>query len=93
MKTKKIPAIIMLSAGSVTCIATYLNHYSLKEMLIALIIVLVIFLIVGYVIKMVLDSFELPEEDEAENDGEVVEKQNEDETQVSVENTTGNEEA
>ena len=75
MNTKKIPAFVMLLAGSVACIVTFINHYSLKDMLIVLILTLVVFLIIGLVIKAILDSFELPvEEDKVDDEGEVVEK-------------------
>lgn len=75
MNTKKIPAIVMLLAGTVACIATYINHYSLEDMLVVLLLTLVVFLIIGIVIKLILDSFDITKDDEKVNDeGEVVEK-------------------
>lgn len=75
MKTKKIPAIIMLIAGSVACIITYLNNYSLKEMLITLIWVMIVFLILGIVVQLLFEKFEIGVQPEVEEeDGEVVEK-------------------
>jgi len=76
MNTKKIPAIVMLLAGSVATIVTYINHYSLEEMLVVLILTLIVFLIIGIVIKLVFDSFHIeePDEDKVDDDGEVVEK-------------------
>lgn len=75
MNTKKIPAFVMLLAGSVACIVTYINHYSLKDMLVVLVLTLVIFLIIGVAIKLILDSFQLPEDDgKVDDEGEVVEK-------------------
>ena len=75
MKTKKIPAIIMLIAGSVSCIITYLNNYSLKDMLVALVWVLIIFLIIGIFVEWLFEKYEIATEPETvEDDGEVVEK-------------------
>ena len=31
MNTKRIPALVMLLAGAVVAIVTYINHYSLEE--------------------------------------------------------------
>jgi len=75
MKTKFIPAVVMLLGGAVACIVTFLNNYSLDEMLSVLIISLIIFLILGVVIRLIIDSFELPDENRVDDEGEVVEKQ------------------
>ena len=75
MDTKKIPAIVMLLAGVVACIATYINHYSLEDMLVVLLITLVVFLIIGVAIKLILDSFNITQDDDkVDDEGEVVEK-------------------
>lgn len=74
MNTKKIPSIIMLLAGAVTCIVTFLNGYEIKDTLIILIWVLLVFLIIGVVVKKVLDSFHMPDEDAVNDEGEVIEK-------------------
>lgn len=92
METRKIPALVMLLAGAATCIVTYLNHYDLKDMLIALVIVLIIFLIIGLIAKAILDSVHLPNEDAVGPDGEVVEKSDEEENKEGdgSEGTEGN---
>lgn len=77
MNTKRIPALIMLIAGAIACIVTYMNHYDLKEMLTTLIWVLLIFLLIGLVVKKILDSFHMPGENAVDNEGEVIEKQEE----------------
>ncbi|MCR4685287.1 MAG: hypothetical protein K5649_07465 [Lachnospiraceae bacterium] len=77
MNTRKIPAIIMLLAGSIACVMTYLNHYDLKDMLIVLILVLIIFLFIGLVVKGIFDSIHLPSADAVNPDGEVIEKSDE----------------
>ena len=76
MNTRKIPAFVMLLAGAVVTIVTFVNHYSLEDMLVILILTLIGFLIVGIVIKLVFDSFHIeePDEDKVDDDGEVVEK-------------------
>ena len=83
MNTNKIPALVMLLAGAVAVIVTYINHYSLEDMLAVLILTLIVFLILGVVIKLVFDSFHIeePDEDRVDDEGEVVEK-----TEFSEEN-------
>lgn len=83
MKTKKIPAIVMLLAGSIACIIMYLNGYDLKDMLVALVWVLILFYMLGVVVELLFEKFEIAKEPEPEgNDGEVVDK-----TQDNSENT------
>ena len=76
MNTKRIPAVVMLLAGAVATIVTYINHYSLEDMLVVLILTLIGFLIIGIAIMLVFDSFHIdtPDEDRVDDDGEVVEK-------------------
>lgn len=83
MNTNKIPAFVMLLAGAVAVIVTYINHYSLEDMLGVLILTLIVFLILGVVIKLIFDSFHIeePDEDRVDDEGEVVEK-----TELSEEN-------
>ena len=86
MNTKRIPAIVMLLGGAVACIVTFINHYNLKDMLVVVTLSLVFFLILGVIIRLVLDSFELPEDVEVVDDeGEVIEKQVEDDGQLEDE--------
>lgn len=79
MKTKPIPSIVMLLAGAVTSIAMFIMHYELKTLLTVLLVVLIVSYIVGLVIKRVLDSFELAGSEDISEEGEVVEKEAEDE--------------
>ena len=83
MNTNKIPALVMLLAGAVAVIVTYINHYSLEDMLAVMILTLIVFLILGVVIKLIFDSFHIeePDEDRVDDEGEVVEK-----TELSEEN-------
>lgn len=81
MNTKRIPALIMLLAGAVACIVTYLNHYDLKDMLTTLLWVLLVFFIIGLIVKKIFDSFQMPDENAVDDEGEVVEKQGEEESE------------
>lgn len=76
MNTNRIPALVMLLAGAVAVIVTYINHYSLEDMLVVLILTLIVFLVIGVVIKLIFDSFHIEEvdEDRVDDEGEVVEK-------------------
>lgn len=66
MKTKQIPAIIMLIAGLVTSIAAVINHMETVQFLKILIVVLIVFYIIGCVGKVILDrNFKEEVEEEA----------------------------
>lgn len=85
MKRKLLPPFIMLAAGLITSIRTYLLHYDMKKALITLLIVLVVFYALGSVLKYVLDIFEKQNEQKALDEGEVIEKETEDESVSSEE--------
>ena len=51
MNRKNIPLLLMLTAGAVTCIITYVKRYSMNAKLISLFVVLVIF----YVLLLLLN--------------------------------------
>lgn len=76
MNTNKIPALVMLSAGSVAAIVSFINQYSFTDMLVTLILTLIAFLVIGVIIKLIFDSFHIeePDEDRVDDEGEVVEK-------------------
>lgn len=89
MNTKLVPALVMLLAGAVCCIVTFVNGYSLREMLITLTIVLLIFLVLGFVFRILLEIFKVNEvkaqneeveEGETSDEGEVVDKTSEGES-------------
>ena len=75
MKTRFIPAVIMLLGGAVACIVTFINHYTLREMLVVLALALIVFLVIGVIVRLILDSFKLPDDALVDDEGEVVEKQ------------------
>ena len=57
MKTKDIPAIVMLLAGGVYCLLGIRYQIPLMEFLVQLLIVLLIFWIFGGIVRMILDKF------------------------------------
>lgn len=71
MKTKPIPAIIMLTAGLVTCIAGILTHMETIRFAKILLLVLLVFYVLGCIVKMVIDS-NFKEIEEETTDGEDV---------------------
>lgn len=56
MKTRSIPAIIMLTAGFVTCIVGILQHFSSGMFIKTLLLVLIGFYLFGCIVKLVLDK-------------------------------------
>ncbi len=58
MNRKMLPLIMMLAAGAITSIATYIRNYTILEKLIALLITLLVFYGIGRFIEYMLDSFE-----------------------------------
>ena len=56
MNTKPIPAIIMLTAGFVTCIVGILQHFSFGTYVKTLLLVLIGFYLLGCIVKLVLDK-------------------------------------
>lgn len=58
MDRKNIPLLLMLTAGAITCIITYVMNFSILEKLVSLFLVLLIFFVLGSTLKWALDSFE-----------------------------------
>lgn len=85
MNRKSIPLVLMLLAGIVTCIITFIRQYSVIDKLVALLVVLVIFLILGNVLRYTLDYFDRENEKKALEEGEVIEKENESEEKTESE--------
>ena len=92
MKTKSVPAIIMLTAGFIACIAGMYAHMEVAGFMKMLLIVLIVFYILGCIVKMVLDKnfAEVPEEEttdgeEVQSDEEASESEAENEEQASTE--------
>jgi len=92
MKRKLMPPFIMLFAGAIASIVMYLNDYEIKTMLWILIAVLIVFYIIGVLIKKTLDSFyeELEKSDSVADEGEVIEKENTEDTTEEEKEKQGN---
>lgn len=74
MNRKNLPLLLMLLAGAVTCIVTYIEKYTMTAKLVSLFVVLLIFYILGSVLKWTLDYFERQNEEKLMEEGEVIEK-------------------
>lgn len=58
MNRKYLPLILMLLAGAVTCVITFVRDYTILGKLGALFIVFVVFFILGNILRSTLDFFE-----------------------------------
>lgn len=83
-KSKLFAPFLMLLAGAVASIMMYHFDYGLKQMLIILSIVLLAFYIAGFFIQKKVISFMEQIKEEEEKEGEVIEKDAEDDSQVEV---------
>ena len=73
MKTKSVPAIIMLTAGFIACIAGMYAHMEVAGFMKMLLIVLIVFYILGCIVKVILDKNFAEMQDEETTDGEETE--------------------
>lgn len=78
MNRKNLPLLLMLTAGAVTCIITFIQDYSVLAKLVSLLAVLVIFYLLGSVLRWTLDRFDRQNEEKRGEEGEVIEKETED---------------
>jgi len=74
LKTKTIPAIVMLLGGLVVTVDVFIQQLEFKRSLIIILVSLVAFLIVGDIVKILLDRIELPNPEAVDSDGNVIEK-------------------
>jgi phosphotransferase system glucose/maltose/N-acetylglucosamine-specific IIC component len=83
MKTKNLPAIIMLVAGFIDCILAIVYHLSLWEFTKQLLLVLIIFYLIGCAVQIVIDiNFKpMEENEEQESSGETEEGSKEENTE------------
>lgn len=79
LKTKQLPALIMLLGGAVAAIVTYMRGFSLREILVIVLVSLLGFYILGLILKRIFDSFRIRQKEEEEDgtleEGEVIEKE------------------
>ena len=85
MKTKGIPAMVMLAAGGVYCLLGILCQIPLMEFMIQLLIVLLVFWIFGGIVRILLDKYMGEIEDKAKEEEEAEEKDTEGESEESEE--------
>ena len=74
MNRRYMPIILMLVAGAVTCIITFVKNFSISAKLISLAVVLVLFYVLGSILKYLLDIFEKQNEKKNKEEGEVIQK-------------------
>ncbi len=84
-----MPLLLMLTAGAVTCIITYIEKYTMVEKLVSLFFVLLLFYILGCIMKWTLDYFEKQNEERLMEEGEVIEKEAEDAGEIEQEKKAG----
>ena len=89
MKTKDIPALVMLLAGGVYCLIGIRYQIPLMDFLVQLLIILLVFWIIGGIVRMVLDRFmgEIEEQASEEESEEAEEKDAEGENEESEESS------
>lgn len=87
MKTKDIPAIVMLLAGGVYCLIGIRYQIPLMDFLVQLLIILMIFWIIGGIVRMFLDKFmgEIEDKSKSEEDEETEETDADEENAESEE--------
>lgn len=74
MNRKYMPLIIMLTAGAVTCVITYIRQYSIMGKLGTLLLVLILFYFLGNVLKWTIDRFEKQNTEKAEKEAKEAEE-------------------
>lgn len=75
MNRKNLPLLLMLTAGAVVCVITFINKYSVPAKLTSLLAVLIIFYLLGNILKWTLDRFDRQNEEKLMEEGEVIEKE------------------
>lgn len=86
MDRKWMPLIMMLTAGAVTCVINLIRQYPMTDQLVVLFIVLVVFYILGCVLVWTLDLFDRQNEKAIPEEGEVIEKEVEQDEQETQKN-------
>ncbi len=67
--------VLMLVAGAVVCVVTWIRQYTIIGKLTALLITLIIFYALGSLLQWVLDLFDRQNEKKSQEEGEVIEKE------------------
>lgn len=82
-KLRLLPTIVMLIAGLITCIISFLKNYDNVDALTILFVVLVMFYIIGHIARAIILKVCFPkeEESESEDDEEVATSEEEEKQQ------------
>lgn len=84
LKTRQLPAAIMLLGGAVAALVTYIRDFPLSDMLVIVFVSLLGFYILGLILKRIFDSFRIKRKEEKKDgvaeEGEVIEKEPEERT-------------
>ena len=75
MNRKNLPMVLMLLAGAITCIITFIRDYAMVEKLGILFGVLVLFYLLGSILVWTLNYFDMQNEKKRKEEGEVIEKE------------------
>ena len=70
MNRKNMPLILMLTAGTCTCIVTMVQAYSVLASLVALFAVMLLFYCLGNGVRLLLDRFDRQNEEKAKQEQE-----------------------
>ena len=89
MDKKNLPLFLMLAAGAVSCIITFIQGYSTLKKLVSLFIVLLVFYVLGNILKWTIEFFEVQNEKLRGEEGEVIEKSAEEQEEVLEETEEG----
>lgn len=87
MNRKNLPLIMMLTAGAVACIITFIQKNTVLEKTVILLVVFLLFYFLGSVLVWTLDYFEEQNEKKRQEEGAVIEKETEDAAGETVEGT------
>ena len=67
MKTKSIPAILMLLAGAIACVLGFIYHYETTQFFTMVLTVLIVFYVLGCIVKIIIDkNFPVEEAEKAD---------------------------
>lgn len=75
MNRKNLPMVLMLLAGAITCIVTFIQKFPMVVRLSILFGVLVLFYLLGSILVWTLNFFEAQNEQKRKEEGEVIEKE------------------
>lgn len=77
MNRKNLPLLLMLTAGVIMCIISYVQKFSILAKLVSLFVVLLAIYLAGSVLVWILNYFDRQNEERLKEEGEVIEKDNE----------------